>query len=267
MRLSAATTLLLLAAYLSPGQEAWFEADSYFVKADQSTALRLFAGEALKKERELPFQASKTRSFEMYSPSGPFDMRTMAEEGHLPIVSFSANTPGTFSLLMETEWTYTKVPAAAFEAYLRERGMEDVIAERTRLKESGSEARVRSSGFIKSLIQVGDNLTGNAKFRVGRKLEIVPLENPFSRAVGKQASFQIWFDGRPLSAHPVFADNRDENGFATKNLTTDKEGVVNVRLDRKGVWLVRLVYMQRCERFCGGADWESFWAAFSFGVK
>ena len=34
-----------------------------------------------------------------------------------------------------------------------------------------------------------------------------------------------------------------------------------------GLWLVRLVYMQRCPADCGAADWESYWGAFSFGAR
>lgn len=55
----------------------------------------------------------------------------------------------------------------------------------------------------------------------------------------------------------VFADNRDCDMHATQMLTTDKDGKATVKLDRKGIWLIRLVFMQRCEKNCGAADWES----------
>ena len=42
-------------------------------------------------------------------------------------------------------------------------------------------------------------------------------------------------------------------------MTTDHEGKVSVHINRSGLWLVRLVVMQRCAANCNEADWESFW--------
>ena len=75
--------------------------------------------------------------------------------------------------------------------------------------------------------------------------------------------FQVLFDGKPLANRVVFADNRDAE---TQRATTDAAGKVTFRFDRKGLWLIRLVTMQRCPRDCGEADWESFWGALSFGM-
>ena len=203
----------------------------------------------------------------MYSPFGQFDMRTMAEDGKSPIVNFASNKPGTYSIVIERDWSYIKIDAPKFEDYLRDEGMDYIVAERKRLSESAREGRERYSRFIKTMIQVGDSLTGNAKTRIGSKLEIVPLDNPYKKRVGGTLSFEVWFDGRPLADYAVFADNRDGDSITTQKLKTDKSGTAEVKLDRKGIWLIRVVRMQRCENRCGEADWESFWGALSFGVK
>jgi len=133
--------------------------------------------------------------------------------------------------------------------------------------ESSKKGRERYSRFLKSLIQVGDKRTPTFGKRVGLRFEIVPLANPYSLKIGDELNVQILFEGKPLVGRTLFADNRDDGSIARQRLTTDKDGLVRIKLDRKGVWLVRLVFMQRCSKNCEGADWESFWGSLSFGVR
>lgn len=247
--------------------EYWFECDNFFPRVNESTNLRLFVGEALKKEEERPFQAAKTDSFQMFSGSEVFDVRSLAEDSKTPVLKFASDHSGTFLLSMERNWSYIKLDAAKFEDYLREDGMEYIVAERKRLGESAKEGRERYSRYIKTLIQVGDSRTGSAKTRVGSKLEIVPLENPYSKKAGDNLKLQVYFAGAPMPNKVVFADNRDGDKFSTQKFTTDANGRFTVKLTNTGVWLIRLVHMQRCVRNCGEADWESFWAALSYGMK
>lgn len=259
--------VLSLTAVSAAAHEYWFEPDNFFLQPRESTPLHLFVGEALKKDEERPFQALKTTSFQMFSSADTFDLRTMAEDGISPIFNFSADKSGTYLFSMERNWSYIKLDADKFEDYLREDGMQYIIAERKRLGESKTEGRERYSRYLKTLIQVGDSRGGKVTNRVNTKLEIVPLDNPYSKKTGDKCRFQIWFARRPLTGTVVFADNRDGETVVSQKLTTDKEGKISIKLDRKGVWLIRMVFMQRCEKNCGQADWESFWGALSFGVK
>ena len=165
---------------------------------------------------------------------------------------------------MQRNWSYIKLSAKEFEDYLREDGMEYIIGEREKLGEQAKEGRERYSRFIKSLLQVGDKRDKTYKKRLGLRFEIVPLENPYSKKVGDTLNFQVLFDGKTLADRAVFAENR--NG-ETQKITTDRDGEFSVKINRNGLWLVRLVYMQRCKTDCAEADWESFWGAFTFGVK
>ena len=263
----AVSTILLGVRFSAFGHEYWLECDNFFLKVNENTNIRLFVGEGLKKDEERQYQAAKTDSFQMFSGGESFDVRSLAEDGKSPVLKFGSDHSGTFLLSMERNWSYIKLDAAKFEDYLREDGMEYIIAERKRLGESAKEGRERYSRYLKTLIQVGDSRTGSAKTRIGSRIEIVPLENPYSKKVGDNLKLQVYFSGFPLAEKAVFADNRDGEQFSTQKFTTDKDGRFNVKLTNKGVWLIRLVYMQRCTRNCGEADWESFWGALSFGVK
>lgn len=165
---------------------------------------------------------------------------------------------------MERNWSYIKLEPQKFEDYLREDGMEYISAERAKAGETAKQGRERYSRFIRSLLQVGDKRDDTYKKPVGLKLEIMPLENPYAKRVGDELKFQVIFDGKPLADRTVFADNRASK---TQKMTTDKNGRVTIKIDRSGLWLVRLVTMRRCAAECGEADWESFWGAITFGVR
>lgn len=238
-----------------------------FLAPNEKTVVHLFVGEGLKNDEERAFQFAKTNSFQLFSLENKLDLKISIKDEALPIYNFSAEKSGSYLFAMERNWSYIKLGAKEFEDYLREDGMEYIIAEREKLGESAKEGSERYSRFIKGLLQVGDKRDATFKKIANLKLEILPLENPYSKKVGDNLKFQVLFDGKPLTDKTLFADNRDGEQISKQKLKTDKNGKFSVKLDRKGVWLMRLVFMQRCKIDCAEADWESFWGAFSFGVK
>ncbi|MGQ0542156.1 MAG: DUF4198 domain-containing protein, partial [Blastocatellia bacterium] len=185
----------------------------------------------------------------------------------LPLLTFSAEKPGNYLLAMERNWSYITLDADKFEDYLREDGMEYIIAEREKLGETKKEGKERYSRYIKGLIQVGDSRDKTFAKNTALKLEIIPLKNPYSLKAGDTLGVQVLFEGKPLVGKTIFADNRDGEAISKKKLVTDALGKATVNVDRKGIWIVRLVFMRRCTKACEGADWESFWGAYSFGLK
>lgn len=268
--MSKAFGLALLACALcaaASGHEYWLEPDSFFLKPSEKTLVRLFLGEGLKKEEERPFQASKTNIFRLYSAGDGFDLAALSGEDEKPLSTFSSERSGTFLIAMERNWSYITLGAKEFQAYLRENGMEHIIDERERLGESTKEAKERYSRYLKALMQVGDAREKTFAKIVGLTLELTPLENPYNKKIGQTLAIQVLFRRKPLANAVVFADNRDGGTVSKRRFTTDEEGKVTVPLNRKGVWLVRLVRMERCTKNCEGAEWESFWATLSFGLR
>lgn len=264
LKITFALAFLFLFSASASAHEYWLEPKNFFPAPNEKTTVHLYVGDGLIKDREeRPFQLIKTSMFQLFSTAQIWDLKASLIDEALPIYNFSADKSGNYLLAMERNWSYIKLEPDKFEDYLREDGMEYVIAERAKLGESAKQGRERYSRHIKSLLQVGDRRDATYRKRVGLKLEIVPLENPYAKKIGDRLNFQILFDGRPLTGRTVFADNR---AGATQKMTTDKNGQIAVNLDRKGLWLVRLVTMRRCEKDCGEADWESFWGAYSFGV-
>ncbi|MGD9627795.1 MAG: DUF4198 domain-containing protein [Pyrinomonadaceae bacterium] len=257
---------ILLTAFSVAAHEYWLEPESFFLRPGERSDLRLYLGEGLNVEEEMPYLSSKTSIFRLHSSDGPFDLTSEVRDEARPLLSFSALKSGTYLLAMERNWSYITLEPDKFEAYLREDGMQYIIAERQKRGEGEKEGKERYSRFLKVLIQVGDKRDKTFSQR-GLRLDIVPLRNPYSLKVGDQLSVQVLFEGKPLADKVLFADNREGNSITKQQLTTNADGIAKIDLDRKGVWLVRLVFMQRCTKHCEGADWESFWGALSFGMR
>lgn len=264
-KILSATIFAFLFSATAFAHEYWFEPETFFPAPKAKTAVHLYVGDGLIKDKEeRPFQLAKTTTFQLFSTSKTLNLKTSLADQALPVYNFSADRAGNYLLAMERNWSYIKLEPAKFEDYLREDGLEYIIAEREKLGESAKEGRERYSRFIKSLLQVGDKRDVTYKKQLNLKLEITPLENPYSKKVGDKLQFQVLFNGKPLVDRTVFADNRDSQ---TQKMTTDKDGKITMKIDRSGLWLVRLVTMRRCKTDCAEADWESFWGAFSFGMK
>jgi uncharacterized GH25 family protein len=268
MKPIVSTILILL--FLVPsvfGHEYWLEPEDFFIKPGGRSDIRLFLGEGLKVEEEMPYRSSKTSVFRLLSSGETFDLTRDMKDEAKPLFSFSAQNSGTYVLAMERNWSYITLESSKFDDHLREDGMEYVIVEREKLGEAKKEGKERYSRFIKALIQVGGKRDRTLSQRAGLRFEIVPLENPYSLKIGDELPVQVLFEGKALAGRTLFADNRDGDLANKQRVVTDVDGIAKIKLDRKGVWLVRLVFMQRCSRSCEGADWESFWGALSFGMR
>lgn len=247
--------------------EYWLEPDNFFPAVGQKIDLRMYVGEGLKKEEERPYQAEKTVLFRQFFGKISAAAKNN-EDNSMPFYSYThGGESGNHMFAVERNWSYITLEPAQFEDYLREDGMEYIIAERANLGEANKSGRERYSRFLKTLLKVGNKLDDTYKMKSGLRLDIVPLENPYSKKVGDSLAFQVKFDGKSLTGRTVFADNREGEDITRVKLVTDQNGKVIVKLDRKGVWLVRLVVMQRCKSDCAEADWESFWGSYSFGVR
>ncbi len=263
-KLSSIIALLLLIPY-GFAHELWLEPETFFPNPKLKTAVRLYIGDGLVKDREeFPIQLDRIVAFKLSSASGNIDLRPSVAEGAKPVYIFSADREGNYLLAMERNWSYIKIEPQKFEDYLRSDGIEYIIEQRAKLGESTKEGRERYSRFIKTLLQVGDKRDETYQKELGLRLEITPIENPYSKKVGDNLTFKVTFDGKPLAGKTVFADNQNST---VQKMLTDDEGKITMKIAHSGLWLVRLVYMQRCKRNCVQADWESFWGSFSFGVR
>jgi len=114
--------------------------------------------------------------------------------------------------------------------------------------------------FSKAFLVVGRAAEGDPLrwSEVGHALEIVPQSDPVHLArKGGTLEVQVLFDREPLAGARVTAVPEGAPAAGGKSAITDEIGVVRIRLDRAGRWLVRTGHTGRCEG-CGARSPTSF---------
>lgn len=116
---------------------------------------------------------------------------------------------------------------------------------------------VRTVKYGKAIVNVGGAL-GDVSKPVGTPLEIVPLANPGTVAVGGELPVQVLMNGKPLAKAEVmatFAGFTPEGKAMAFYAKADKEGMVKVKLWHPGLWLVRAYHKEpfkdqaKCDNF------------------
>ena len=120
--------------------------------------------------------------------------------------------------------------------------------------------------FCKALINVGKPDEGYKKI-VGHKLEIVPVSNVAEPVVGKDMTFKILYDGRPVSTEVCatfdgFTNNPNTYAYFTE---TDDKGMAKIKITHPGTWMVRV--QKSIEKATEDYDKHVMRAVLVFGVK
>lgn len=167
-------------------------------------------------------------------------------------------TPGGYVLAFESSHSLANMQADEFSAYLKEKGLDHILALRERRRETQLAARDAYSRHAKALIRVGETREAPADRAIGLRLELIAE----SAETGAVHRFKLLYDGKPLAGALVIATRL---GAADEDLhaRTDKQGRATLDLPGAGVWRVAAVHMIEA-RDKKIADWESLWASLTF---
>lgn len=229
------------------GHDMWIEPTTFRPEAGQAVGVKLRVGQELLGD-PIPRIARQIREFVVVDAAGK--QTVMGREGSDPAgyVRGGAAVIGYWS-----RPNLVELDADKFSLYLKEEGLERVLAERERRKQSGMKAREHFSRCAKSLLAgAGDRV-------LGFPLELLAEKNPHVLA-GAALPVRLLYENQPLAGALVVAIQR---GRPERKVTarTDKEGRVSLALRGDGVWLVKAVHMVP-----SGEEWESYWASLTFGI-
>ncbi len=271
MRSLAGTCVLWLLLMLVTGparaHDYWLEFSPRVPRAGDTLGLSLWVGEDYVAFEQKGMQRERTEVLRHLSAAGDEDLREGAREGAAPLVQVPLTGPGGHLLTLERTPAHIKMRALKFNRYLKHEGLRAAFAERKRSGERLQAARERYTRYLKAFVQVGDVADGQSTRVLGQRIELVPARDLAAVKSGERLALQVRFEGRPLAGVLVEAFVRDAAGKAHgQQRVSDARGLVEFTLDRPGAWLVRTVHMQRCIG-CEDAEWESFWAAYSFALR
>jgi uncharacterized GH25 family protein len=255
--------LLALAAGLpARAHDFWIRPSRHRVAPGEVVKVHLKVGEHMRGE---PVRRNPAR-MEAFVAVGPFGVQPLAGlDGSDPAGLLKASDPGTYVLAYRGRPSCLELPPAKFEAYLREEGLESVLAQRRAAGTFGQPGRERFTRYAKALVQVGDRWDPGFGRTLGLRLELVPELNPQAPAAGRSLPVRLLFEGAPLPGAKLVAQLEGDPAVQV-TVRSDSEGRALLRLDRPGRWMVKAVHMVPAKGE-PDADWESLWASLSFEVE
>jgi uncharacterized GH25 family protein len=190
----------------------------------------------------------------------------------IPVIGRAGADPAGLTVVGEPglQWIgYQSTPypmtmeAQKFEAYLKDEGLERIIAERARTGQQAAPGRERFYRCAKSLLEVAGSSETPAP--LGFTLELQPRKNPYALHSGDALPLSLTYRGKPIANVLVVALRKDAPEKSVR-ARTDAAGRVTLRLDGAGFWLIKAVHMQAAPPD-SGVDWESWWASMTFDLQ
>jgi uncharacterized GH25 family protein len=159
--------------------------------------------------------------------------------------------------------TSVELPAAKFNEYLKDEGLETILSERTRLKTAEKSARELFSRCAKTLVLAGPARRDQRDRQLGFPLELLAETNPYLLTPGNEFTFTLLYRGRPLGGALITAIRRQDG--QRLSVRSDAAGRGRFVLPAGGGWLVKSVHMTAAPANTD-ADWVSYWASLTFEV-
>ncbi|MFO0933962.1 MAG: DUF4198 domain-containing protein [Planctomycetota bacterium] len=263
------STLALLALPLPAlAHDFWVEAAPATADAGALVRLHLRVGEAYEGE-PVTRNAERIERFALVTADG--DVPIVGQEGADPAGLLRPTDAGLHLVVYRSRRTSIELPAAKFEAYLREEGLDAVIAARKAAGTSAMPGREVYSRCAKSMFRTRGPAAAGPRgpeprfdHATGLRLELIPDADPTTSAGRGALPLRLHLDGAALAGALVVARPKADPS-AERRARTDAEGRVRLELDRPGPWLVTSVHMLAAPKDTG-ADWESLWASLTFEV-
>lgn len=248
-------TLLLGASVAA--HDLWIEPSTFQAAAGSPVSLRLRVGVDLLGdpvardpeliERFISVHPSGTRPVPGAPGVDPAGLLRVPGDG-LTIVGY-ASKPSVITL-----------PGAKFTEYLKEEGLERIIALRAQRGETDAEAREAFSRCAKTLLSAG-TANGPGDRALGLTLELIAEKNPYALQPGQTLPVRLLYKDQPIEGVLVVAINK-KNPAEKVSARSGRDGRVQLALAQPGMWLVKAVHMVETDG--GEAQWSSYWASLTF---
>ncbi len=270
--------LALFVGLLGPAAEA--KAHEYWLepvtqRGTTAVAISLNLGSNFGAGEEKSLQKRRLVTWKMITPHATKDLLPEAQDGHKPILEVSPQAVrGGALFTMERGAARIVLDHQKFNAYLREEGLESILAERARKNETTRAGRESYTRYLKLYVppeKPGAKAVELCGRRLDQKLEIVLNADPTRLRAGKRFAARVFFEGEPLpNAHLAFVRRTRQGKTDSHALATDGDGRVVCTVRGAGLHALRLVHMRRAppaDDDFRQPEWESYWASFVFPVK
>ena len=257
--------VLLLAPFALYGHDLYLLPSTFFAHAGGVIQVSMHNGDAFPESEGAPV-FERVRDAQLGGRGGKADIQKMRVEGKEGRGEVMVPGQGSLVLSLRTIPNFLSMKPDEFLAYLKEEGLDHVIAYRRDHGEVDKPSREMYAKFAKSLITAGapDDFAAQP---AGLTIEIVPEVNPASVHAGGMLPVKVLFEGKPAAGLQL--ESAWAGGGANKVEVigrTDAEGRVKVPVAKNGIYRLHSLKMQR-RADTKDADWDSFWASLTFEIR
>jgi hypothetical protein len=239
----------------------WIEPSSFAPALGEGVRVRLRVGQDFVGD-PVPRDDQAIDRFEIEGPGGRAPIE--GADGVDPAGFTRVDGEGSRVLAYESRGGLVTLPAATFERYLRDEGLEVILEHRARSGTSANDGRDRFHRCAKAIVVAGA-ASPEPPAKSGLTLELVPHGDPTRLHAGDSLPVTLLFRRRPLVGALVKLLDKDTPGRAVA-VRTDRQGEASLVLQADGAHLVKAVWMEAAPPG-GEADWESWWASLTFATK
>lgn len=256
--------LALLLGGLAPlgAHECWLQPSTFAPAAGDNVRLSLQIGMEFRGEAR-PFNPARVAALRHFSSSGVADWTGAVTAA--PDFPAAFATPGTHVVTYDSQPSFIELDGEKFLEYLREEGLDHVVAERAKAGETARPGRERYQRCVKTIVQAGGQADASYAVVTGQRLELVPVEDPAALRPGAPLRVRVLFAGQPLAGAKVRAWHRQGDKLTTLDAHTEADGTAIFTLPLAGEWMFSTVRMARVTGDAK-ADWESHWGNLTFAI-
>ena len=242
--------------------DMWIEPTTFSPELGQVVSVRLRVGQDLLGD-PLPLDPSLVNQFVLHDAGG---LRPVVRrDGGDPAGLLRVASPGLLVIGYRSNPSPIEMAAEKFNQYVKEEGLDTVLATRASRNETGAAAHELFSRCAKSLLFSGTPAEGPGDRALGFTLELIAERNPYTVGPGQDLPVRLIYENRPLAGALVVAINR-LNPAEKLSARTDKDGRVRFKVRPGGMWLIKAVHMVPAPAGAR-AEWASFWASLTFEMR
>ena len=260
IRAVMAIALALGAAASLSAHEFWIEPTTFAPAVGTIVGIRARVGDGVLGD---PVPRDPALLEKLIVDAGAGAAPVLGQEGADPAGLLRIATNGLHVVGYLGKPTPVDIPADTFNTYLRDEGLNDVIAERNRRGTTGTGAHELFTRCAKSLVLAGPARADQRDRALGFPLELVADGNPYLLAPGDGLTVRLLYRGRPLPGALITAIRR-QNGERIP-ARSDAAGTARFILPAGGAWLIKAVHMTAPPKGTH-ADWVSYWASLTFAL-
>lgn len=231
---------------------------------------------------EVATRPDRIASWDVHRSGSVTPVAGYAIEGPELVAQHELTEPGLHVAAAALHPRFIELAGEKFTSYLWDEGAIEVLRAR---RESGAEAEPGLeyyTKFGKTFVQVGpiDEADTSYADPVGHRLEIIPLSNPASWAVGDRVRVRVLSEGEPIAELPIASGHESSKAHDyEQSVFTDADGIAEFTIDKPGHWFIRthtigpaaddglpVLGMPGSDDERQEADWESFWASITVEV-